>query len=47
MKVDKENLWEIDSGERAFMTSMKVWYWRIQDYFERQKRQVAMEAMNR
>jgi Exostosin family len=47
VKVDNENLWEIDSGEQAFMTSMKVWYWRIQDYFERQKQQVAMEAMNR
>ena len=47
VKVENESLWEIDSGERAFLTSMKVWHWRIQAYFERQKGQVAMEALNR
>ena len=40
-------LWEIDSGKRAFLTSMKVWHARIQDYHARQSWQGAIEAMDR
>jgi Exostosin family len=39
--------WEIDSGERAFLTSMKVWQKRIQEYHSTKMWQTAIESMGR
>lgn len=36
--------WNIDSGERTFLTSMRIWHFRIQDFFTKQEQQVAVEA---
>jgi len=35
--------WEIDSGEQAFLTSMRIWYVRMQEYFLKQQQQFAFE----
>ena len=39
--------WEIESGERAFLTSMKVWHKRIQGYHSTKLLQTAIERMDR
>jgi Exostosin family len=36
-------MWEIDNGVRSFLTAMKVWNWRIQDYHAKQMRQTAFD----